>query len=155
LTSGKSGSIALFLRNLPPNTNCKAIKTFVQTELHKAGVRSLPFFSPCTNCSILCITDLDARTIEYHGLVEVRPAALAIQAIAILNGKELHGTPIEVRRYRHRFSWSEHRHRSDSARGGNLVARLLTEHRRANLRIALVQATPPADRDGTPPLPAP
>jgi hypothetical protein len=141
---GKSGTVVLFLSHLPPNTNCRDIKAFMQAELRKSGVRGLPFFNLCTNCSILRITDPAAGTTEYHGLVEVRPALIALRAIEVLNGKELNGAPIAVRRYRHRSTWGEHRHRSDPARGGDLVAAPLVERRRANLRIELVEATPAA-----------
>jgi hypothetical protein len=114
----------------------------VVKELQRAGVRGLPLFNLCSNCRILRITDQAAGTVEYHGLVEVQPARIALQAIQILNGKEIGRTPIEVRRYRHRSAWGEHQHRSDSFRGGALVARPLLERRRGNVKIELLEATP-------------
>ena len=149
---GNSVTVALFLSPIPPNTSRRDIKSFVQQELARAGVCGLPLFNLCTNCRILCITDLTAGTIEYNALVEVRPARIAMQAIQILNGKDLNGSPLKVRRYRHRSSWGEHRHRSDPIRGGALVAQPLVERRRANLRIDLVQATPAIEAYGDSPL---
>jgi hypothetical protein len=140
--SGKSGAVALFLRNLPPNTSRKDLKSFVHRELQRAGVTGLPLFNLCTNCSILRVQGLGAGTIEYHGLVEVQPARIALLAIDILNGKQMHGAAIEVRRYRHRSQWGEHRQRSEPFLGGALLAVPLTERRRANLKIDLVERTP-------------
>ncbi|WP_295429455.1 RNA-binding protein [uncultured Thiodictyon sp.] len=140
---GKTGSVVLFLRNLPPNTSRKDLREFVQGALREAGVRTLPFVSVCANASIMRIADLAAGTTEYHGLIEVRPARLAMLAIRVLNGRALHGCPIEVRRYRQRSPWGEHRQRQQEASGSaTVVARPLVERRREHLKIDLVKATP-------------
>ena len=89
--------------------------SFVRKQLQLAGVRGIPLFDLCTNCNILRITDRATGSVEYHGLVEVRPARIALQAIQILNGQEFGGRAIAVRRYRHRTIWGESRHRSDPA----------------------------------------
>ncbi len=150
---GQSGTITLFLRNLPPNTSRKDLKTFVHDELREAKVSGLPLFSLCTNCTILCITDRATGTVAYHGLVEVKPARIGLRAIQVLNGRELHGTPIEVHRYRHRSAWGEHRQRSEDGGSGQVVARPLMERRRANLKIDLVESTPSAQPLGATPIP--
>ncbi|HYN78094.1 MAG TPA: RNA-binding protein [Lamprocystis sp. (in: g-proteobacteria)] len=140
--SGKHGTVALFLSPLPPNFTRRDLKAFLCRELRKVGVRGIPLFRLCTNCSILRITDRAAGTVEYHGLVEVRPARVAMQAVQLINGTEVNGTLIEVRRYRHRSLWGEHRHRSNAGQGGPLVAHPLTERRRAHLHLELVSGTP-------------
>lgn len=143
IMGGKTGSVALFLRNLPPNTSRRDLRAFVQNALREAGVRTLPLVGVCANASIMRITDLAAGTTEYHGLVEVRPARLAMLAIRVLNGRALHGCPIEVRRYRQRSPWGEHRQRQQEASGSaTVVARALVERRREHLKIDLVKATP-------------
>jgi hypothetical protein len=142
---GKNGSIMLFLRNLPPNVSRRDLKTFVLAELRKAGVRGNPLLHLCANCSILRIVDPDRDTVEFHGLVEVQPARIAMQAIDVLNGKCLGGTPIEVRRYRQRSPWGERRQRAESQDDTTVVAEPLRERRRPNLKIDLVDSTPPVD----------
>ncbi len=102
IMGGKTGLVTLFLRNLPPNTSRKDLRAFVRIALREAGVRTLPLINACANVSIMRITDLAAGTIEYHGLLEVRPAHIAMLAIQLLNGRARHGTPIEVHRYRQR-----------------------------------------------------
>ena len=136
---GKNGSVLLFVRNLPYNVSRRDLKQLIQWELKKAGIRGLPLMSTCANCSILRITDPATGTQEYHGLVEMQPARIALQAISILNGKEIAGTPMEVRRYRHRSAWGEHGsgHYGDSA-----GKRVTHERRRPNLKVELVDATP-------------
>jgi len=139
---GKNGSVMLFLRNLPPNVARRDLKTFVVAQLRQAGIRGSFLLNLCANCSILRMTDPDRGTVEYHGLVEVQPARIAMQAIAVLNGKCIGNTPIEVRRYRQRSPWGERRNRIDSQGDGTLVAEPLRERRRPNLKIDLVDATP-------------
>lgn len=143
---GKNGSVMLFLRNLPPNVSRRDLKTFVVAGLRQAGVRGSPLLQMCANCSILRIFDPAQGTTEYHGLVEVQPARIAIQAIDILNGQALGGTPIEVRRYRQRSPWGQRRQRRPAQGGGEgsgaVVAEPLRERRRPNLKIDLVDATP-------------
>lgn len=140
---GKSGSLALILHDLPPGISRKDLRAFVCNALREAGIRTLPLVGRCSNCGIMRIVDLAAGTTEYHGLIEVRPMCIAMQAIQILNGKSLHGHPLQVRRYRHRSPWGEHRARQQAAGGsGTIVARALVERRREHLRIDLVEATP-------------
>jgi len=140
---GKSGSLALILHDLPPGISRKDLRAFVCNALREAGIRTMPFVGRCSNCSIMRIADLATGTTEYHGLIEVRPARIAMQAIRILNAKSLLGHPLQVRRYRHRSPWGEHSARQQAAGGsGILVARTLVEQRREHLRIDLVEATP-------------
>lgn len=140
--SGKNGAVMLFVRNLPSSITRRDLKHFIQRELRKAGIRGFPLLSTCTNCSILRITDPATGKREYHGLVEMQPARIALQAISVLNGKEINGTPMEVRRYRHRSAWGERRSRGSS---GGIGTSVLPERRRPNLKIELVEATPSPD----------
>jgi RNA recognition motif-containing protein len=139
---GKNGSVVLFLRNLPYNVTRRDLKLFIQTELRKAGIRGNPLLNLCSNCSILKITDPAAATHEYHGLVEIQPARIALLAIGALNGKQLAGSAIEVRRYRHRSPWGERRNRTDERRDSGVEPPPLRERRRPNLKIELVETTP-------------
>ena len=142
---GKNGSIMLFLRNLPPNVARRDLKSFVVAELRRAGIRGNPLLHLCANCSILRIVDPDRNTTEYHGLVEVQPARVAMQAIEVLNGKCLGGCPIEVRRYRQRSPWGERRQRAEARGDATMAAEPLRERRRPNIKIELVDATPPLE----------
>ncbi len=100
--NGKTGSVLLFLRNLPIDFSRHDLRDFVESELNQAGIRVTAFRNPCSNYSILRITERSSGVQEYHGLVEIRPARTAMRAIEILNGKLIGGKPVEVRRYRHR-----------------------------------------------------
>jgi RNA recognition motif-containing protein len=148
--SGKNGSIMLFVRNLPTSVTRRDLRQFIQRELKQAGIRGLPLMSTCTSCCILQITDPATGSREYHGLVEMQPARIALQAIAILNGKEIAGTPMEVRRYRHRSTWGMY---NGCLLGQSSEADAIHERRRPNLRIELVDATPSVEVvDGEPVL---
>lgn len=146
--SGQTGSVALFLRDLPPDISRKDLLAFVRDALRSAGLRGMPLIKMCSNCQIMRIIDPTAGTVEYHGLIEIQPARIVVQAIAVLNGRELAGHPIEVRRYRHRSSWGEHRRlHGDPGDAERVAANPLVERRRENLKIDLVDATPPLSAD--------
>jgi hypothetical protein len=149
--SGKSGSIVLFIRHLPRDVSRRDLKAFVHSELRRAGVRGTLLLHLRSSFSILRITDLAKGSEEYQGLVEIQPARLALQAIDLLNGKHLCGKPVEVRRYRHRSPWGEHRaRREDGTSGGYESAghevTPMIERRRQNLKIELVESTPMLER---------
>lgn len=134
---GKRGSVMLFLSRLPHGVTRKELKAFVQSALH--GDTRLPFArtTAVCNCSILRITDPTNGSSELHGLVEVQPAKAAMQAIEELNGKELKGTPIEVRRYHHR---SPLRDRRTPGAPVQEAEKRAGERRRKDLRIELISA---------------
>ena len=138
--SGKTGAVCLFLRDLPSDLSRRELKTFVTGRLKDAGIRGTLLLNVCSNCSILKITDLANGQQEFHGLVEIQPARIAVQALEALNGAMLGGKPLQVRRYRHRSPWGEHQVR----RGENAGAPIqpLVERRRPNLKIELVERTP-------------
>jgi RNA recognition motif-containing protein len=145
--SGKSGSVVLFLRNLPIDFSRQDLKKFVQSELKKAGIRGTPLRSPCSNYTVLRITDRSSGTREYHGLVEIQPARIAMQAMEVLNGKMIAGKPVEVRRYRHRSPWGRHAAQGEQTSAEDF--RVAIESRRQNIQIEVVDdppGTPMADR---------
>jgi len=138
----------LFLRRLPEGVTCKELKQFIQTTVRELDSRPFPLKAAVCNCSIVCISDSESGTREYHGLVEVQPAKAAIDAIALLNGRELRGQKIEVRRYQHRSPLRDQR---DEPSGYTGESPELYERRRPNLRIDLVTA---CDPPRTPPRPS-
>jgi hypothetical protein len=147
--SGKTGTVCLFVRALPSGLSRRDLKTFVTGRLKDAGIRGSLLLNVCSNCSILKITDRDTGREEFHGLVEIQPARIAVQAIEALNGALLGGQRVEVRRYRHRSPWGEHRARRGESEGAAI--RPLLERRRPNLKIELVEQTPAlSERHGQP-----
>jgi hypothetical protein len=132
---GKRGSVMLFLRKVPEGVTRKELKGFIQTTVKEFDNRTFCLKTAVCNCSILCITDTEDGSREYHGLVEVQPAKAGMCAIEALNGKMLKGQPMEVRRYRHRSPLRDHR---DSLIGYALGKD--PERRRQNLKIDLVSA---------------
>lgn len=150
--NGKTGSVVLFLRNLPIDFSRRALREFVESELNQAGIRVTVFRNPCCNYSILRITDRSSGTQEYHGLVEIRPARRAMQAIRILNGKLVGGKPIEVRRYRHRsplntaFGMAQGRVLQEDGIPSPM------ESRRRNIKIELLEEDEPLGAPGRTPV---
>ena len=138
---GKAGSVIVFLGDLPAGLTAKALRIFVQQQI---TAHTLGRFRVCSNiceCSILRITDLDSGLTELHGLVEIRPGALAMHIIERLNGAKLLGQPVTARRYRQRSPIAFMGHATQpSALDGpqpREVEPATVERRRSNLKIEL------------------
>jgi hypothetical protein len=128
----------LFIRRLPEGVTRKELKQFIQTTVREFGERPFSLKAAVCNCSIVCISDSEDGTREFHGLVEVQPAKAAIEAIRVLNGTKLHGVPLEVRRYQHRSPLRDQR--DDAPPSLFEDSDLAPDRRRRNLKIDLVGA---------------
>jgi len=126
----KGASFLLFLPSLPESATRKDVKQFVRDGLAESGYHGLALFGAVTRCSILCVTDPVSGKSECHGLVQIRPAKAAMQAIEALNGKELLGSKVEVRRYHQR-----------SGLPSALASAAQKERRRRELKLDLVETS--------------
>jgi hypothetical protein len=127
----------IFLRKLPEGVTKKELKNFIKTTVKELDSRPFSLKTAVCNCSILCISDPESGTREYHGLVEVQPATAAMRAIEALNGKRLRGQPVEVRRYRHRSPLRDPR---EGLLGYALGESWGGDRRRQNVKIDLISA---------------
>jgi hypothetical protein len=134
---GKSGSVVVFLGDLPHRVTAKELKAFVQEAIQADCPGGLRIGSSICDCSILRITDLNTGGVELHGLLEIRPAVLAMRAIDRLNGLILLGQPIVARRYRQRSPMSSPRLPVEPGEPNPRVGVARTERRRSNLKIEL------------------
>jgi hypothetical protein len=134
---GKRGSVMLFLRKIPEGVTRKELKAFIRSAVKELDNRPISLTKAVCNCTVLCISDLENGSREYHGLVEVQPAKAAMCAIKALDGKKLKGRPVEVHRYRQRSRLLTQR---DGSIGNALGAGAGIERRRRNLKIDLVSA---------------
>jgi hypothetical protein len=96
--------VLLFLSAVPPGATRKELRQFVRQGLVEAGYRGVTLLLAISRCSICRLTDPITGKSECHGLVQIKPASVALKAIDILNGKELKGAKMVVRRYYQRGS---------------------------------------------------
>jgi hypothetical protein len=96
---GRRNSLMIFIRGLPVALTKKELKGFVLAGVQAAPARSAAIKATVSSCTTLRMTDPKSGAEEYHGLVEIQPAKAAIHAISQLNGRELRGRKLEVRRY--------------------------------------------------------
>jgi hypothetical protein len=133
---GKRGTVMLFLRGLPEDLTRKELKSFVQAAVREPRGLGFSLKTAVCNCSIVRITEPASGHSEIHGLVEVQPATAAVRAIEQLNGQELKGARVEVRRYHHRSLLRDRRHEVEGIGAENRSG----ERRRKNLKIELLKA---------------
>jgi hypothetical protein len=122
--------VLLFLSAVPPGATRREIRQFVRQGLLEAGYRGLAQLLAISRCSIVRLTDPVTGKSECHGLVQVKPASVALKAIDTLNGKELKGAKMSVRRYYQRGNIGY----SDAS------LRCLKERRRDTLLVDLIDS---------------
>ncbi len=100
----------ILLRHIPKGTTRQDLSKFVNKGLKPSWV-FLPFLSHAKvkRCEILQIQNPRTKTIEHHGLVQIDPSKEALQVIERLNGRELRGKFIEVRKYFRRSGYRDRR----------------------------------------------
>ena len=134
--SGKHGAVMLFVTGLSDSVTRKDLKSIFRHLIKSRWQARWSGQGLIRSCDIVRITDRDTGNVEYHGLVELQPAKLALRAIRELSGTEIGGHPIEIRRYYHR---SPLRDQLRYAPEGESVERVRDERRRPNLTIELVE----------------
>ncbi len=135
---GKRSTVVLFVGGLSTDVSSRELKSFMAERLNAMGFRSRTVFSGLIgDCNIMRMTDPESGEIEFHGLIEIRPAGLAMQAIDILNGTLFKSGPLVVHRYRQRSPLQQ---RQSAAHGanGDRQPRWKKEERRKALKIDLV-----------------
>ncbi|MCP4946974.1 MAG: hypothetical protein GY923_05660 [Aestuariibacter sp.] len=96
----------IFLRQIPKGTTGKELGKFVSKGQQPFRTFSpLPSRAKIKRCEILQIFNPETQITEYHGLIQIDPFKAALPLIERLNGRELQGKPIEVRKYYRRLSY--------------------------------------------------
>ncbi len=131
----------LFIRGLPDGTAPADLRQFAEQLLAPAWYRPFAPKAAVKSCTVLKIRDLDANTVEFHGLLEVQPAMAALQAVKTLDGKRFHGRSIAVRKWQIRSELNDPRKRSGTAEEGPAAERRRGDRRRTKLLIETY--TPP------------
>jgi RNA recognition motif-containing protein len=150
---GKNSSVVLFIKGLPESTTKSDIRSLFQRLKNRHWGLPLTGKSALCSCDILRITNPISKSVEYHAMVEIHPAKLALRAIRELNGALIRGHPVELHRYHHRSPIRDRRREEnelnapppqDADAGDN---RRALDRRRENLQVELVSIT------GSPMLP--
>ena len=100
--TGKHRAVLLIITGLPESITSEELKARFQRRIQPRWWSLLTGSSSIRICNIIRITYRDTGDVEYHGLLEIQPAKLALRAIREMNGSIIHGCTISVHRYRHR-----------------------------------------------------
>lgn len=101
----------LFIRRLPEATTRLDLIQFVSDALKPRW--HLLQFAPAgslTGCEILRVEDTGQENVEFHGVIDITPAAAALTALERLNGNYFKSKKVEVRKYFHRSVERDRRH---------------------------------------------
>lgn len=100
----------LFISHVPGNITKKELTEFIRSSGGHFW-RLLPFIHQPTiaKCEILRIKDRLSDTIEYHGLISIRPIKTSASLLTRLDGERLSGKPVCVRQYYKRSTYKDRR----------------------------------------------
>jgi len=99
---GKRGTMVLCLGNLPADVTRNDLKGFVRDAVAQIiDGRRRRLNSYIKHCSILRLTDRSTGSVSHQGLVEIRPAKVALDVMDALEHRPFRGVQLQVRRYRH------------------------------------------------------
>ncbi len=128
----------IFIRKISTRTTRADLMRFVEGAVKSRFRMPLGTSAEVRACEIMEIYDLDLRTLEYHGLVEVFPDKAAEAAIRKLNGRLLNGRKVMVREYTHRSRYNGESVKYQEKRRRNLqvsfTKRIVTEGMQQFLR---------------------
>ncbi len=136
---GKHSTVVLFIHGLPGEVSNRELKSFVRTKLGAEGLKTKTLFSELVgDCNILRITDPQSSTVEFHGLIEIRPAEAAMRAIDILNGTTYKSSALAIHRYQQRSPLRQHQGPARDTQG-SVQAMPQVKERRPALKIDLME----------------
>lgn len=93
----------IILTDLPTNITRKDIEGFINVAIDGGYMDSL---------SIMLQKNLKTHDVKYHGLVRIRPDAIAKQAVKELNGKQIKDRIIAVHEFQARLWYHDRRVRT-------------------------------------------
>lgn len=76
-----------------------ALTDFVRRALRGPWYTGFRQRGEVVDCRVVRVMDLSGRRVEYHGLVEVRPARIGWYLVQRLDGRQLLGAPAQVRKW--------------------------------------------------------
>ena len=89
--------VRIFVRKIQSEANRSELKKFFAGALCPRWYWPFRASGVITECKKLRIKD--ASSVEYHGLVEIQPEHVALRAAIVLNGRQLGGRVVEVRKW--------------------------------------------------------
>ncbi len=133
--TGKHVAVMLFVTGLSERVTRNELISIFRHLIKSSWRTRWAHRDPIRSCNIVRITDRDSGDVEYHGLVELQPAKLALSAIRELSGAEIGGNRIEIRRYFRSPLHNQLRYAMES----KSAVRIRDDRRRSNLKIELVE----------------
>lgn len=136
--SGRQGTVLLFIKGFPVTFTSHALRRHVLATLRvQEGYTRRQ--GALGSCDIVRVTDRYVGAVDHYGLLEVRPAKLALRIVRELQGTSLHGRTLDVHRYYQRSLLHERRKSDPPYEAETLPERRREERRRPELCLELVR----------------
>ncbi|MET0106086.1 MAG: hypothetical protein ABW072_13230 [Sedimenticola sp.] len=99
----------LFVRKIPMAVTRDDLERFVSTGLGSLMARLSGHRGRINELQVLRFTNLNTRSVQFHGLVDIEPESSASDAIGKLDGARLNGVPVTVRAFMERSPSNDRR----------------------------------------------
>ncbi|WP_029134462.1 RNA recognition motif domain-containing protein [Sedimenticola selenatireducens] len=121
----------VIIQGIPLNTTQKELQRFLKRQLGHKGWFGLPVRQQTRlkSAAILRMTDRVTGIVECHGLAQLETLDHDMETLRTLNGHQLHGRAVTVRKYYHRSA------RPQGARRN--IPSLKSERRRLDLHVEM------------------
>ncbi|MCB1759715.1 MAG: RNA-binding protein [Gammaproteobacteria bacterium] len=132
----------IFIRRLPESVTRLDLIHFVSAALRPQWSLFRRGDGPQQiDCEIFRVTSLDNQSAEYHGIVHFEDPTEAMAVIERLNGRQLKGKRMEVRKYYHRSNLRDRRRQPNGQMpAGDIVEQRQADRRRNHLQIEPLHA---------------
>ena len=128
----------VFIRMLPESVTVTDLEQFVDKAMQRSWSGLFRNRGSYDKLQILKITDRDTQSIEFHGLLEIEPAEVALSVMKKLNNMRLKGQLLQVRRYFRRSPYLDRRGQMPGREELKFVDRRTGDRRRPHLEIESV-----------------
>jgi hypothetical protein len=107
--------VLIFIRLLPESVTQSELRKFVGRVVHSPWHSLLYPATRIQSIEITKITSTLQQSVEYHGIIDIEPAKLALKVIRKLHRAPLKGKQVEVRKYYQRSALRDRRKNQQTA----------------------------------------
>jgi RNA recognition motif-containing protein len=131
----------IFIRVLPESVTRDDLYQFASRAVRSPWSRMFGQRGRIKGVDILKITDQERGSVAYHGLVDIEPAKSAMIAIKRLDGSEINGKRVLVRKYYTRSRYRDRRGQMPQPAALTILNRRLKDRRRPQLSKEMVHVS--------------
>lgn len=97
----------IFIKEIPATTTQRSLAQFLNKSLGNHKILNIFSSTELKQCSVLKITDPGTGESEFHAVAEIESSKPEPETLRLLDGQQLQGRRLEVRKFHHRATSAE------------------------------------------------